>query len=246
MTTAPAPTPPPATGLTWNGRLWPEPESCELTVRRWARDNPDLTGCRDAADVLDAIRRSPDRVLLFLIAWSQIGCRVADHLIARTMAPKLRRMAARDADAEFDDYLAHLWLQVQAYALQRRVHRVAANLALDTLKAVLAERGADGVAPVETGILELRLGPAPEPRPLSRQLIDAAEELGVIDRHTAEVLISVYVIGLSGEQAARMHGISPEMVRYRCSRYVRRMAEHRQELVQRLTRPEIREALAAA
>ncbi|MGJ3508416.1 hypothetical protein [Enemella sp. A6] len=232
-------------GLSWNGRLWPEPDDTELTIRRWARDNPDLRGCRTVPEVLRAIAGNADGLLLFLIAWSQVGCRVADHLIARTMAPKLRQMAGRDHIAEFDDYLAQLWLQVQGYPLQRRRRRVAANLALDTLKAVLAERDCGREAPMVPDLLEIRLGPVPE-TPLSRRLIDAGQALGLFDEHTARVLVSVYVLGLSGDQAAVAHGITADMVRYRCSKYVRRMSQHRRELLQHLTRPEIREALHAA
>lgn len=233
-------------GLTWNGRLWPEPDDAEFTIRRWARDNPNLLGCRSVPDVLAAVRRLPDEVLIFLIAWSQLGCRVADHLIVRTMAPKLRQMARRDPFAEFDDYLACLWLQVHTYPIDRRPHRVAANLGLDTLKAVLAERLPDTEAPVEVGLLEFRLGPAPEQPNLSEQLIDAAHELGLFDEHTARVLTSVYVHGLSGRQAAAEHNTTPEMVRYRCSKYVRRMAQHRQTLLDRVARTEFREAMHAA
>jgi DNA-directed RNA polymerase specialized sigma24 family protein len=57
-------------------------------------------------------------------------------------------------------------------------------------------------------------------------LIDAASRLGLIDGLTRQVLLSVYAEGLSGRLAADRHQTSPEMVRYRCSRAVRRLAQH--------------------
>jgi hypothetical protein len=38
-------------------------------------------------------------------------------------------------------------------------------------------------------------------------------------------LFSVYADGLTGRAAARRHDTTPAMVRYRCSRAVRRLAE---------------------
>lgn len=212
--------------------FWPEPEETNRTIRQWATDCDALAGCGNAVQVLAAIRSQPDEVLIFLITHAQAGNVVADYLLARTMAPKLRQMASRDPDAEFDDYLTQLWMRIHTYPIAHRSHRVAANLALDTLKAVVAQRPPQQELPadeiVEWGCVTV------ESVRLGRDLLVAAEQIGLIDGTTAGILASVYIDGLSGRQAARRHHTSPEMIRYRCSTYVRRMTRHRQELLAHL------------
>lgn len=209
--------------------FWPEPFETEATIRQWAIDCDELAGCSNAVQVLAAIRRHPDPVLLFLISNAQAGNLVADYLLARTLAPKLRLMASRDPQAEFDDYLTQLWMRVHTYPVARRPYRVAANLALDTLKAVVAQRPPRHELPADPKIVDVQQGT--EPHGLGRDLLLAAEQIGLIDATTAGILASVYIDGLSGRQAAQLHRTTPDMIRYRCSTYVRRLAEHRAELL---------------
>lgn len=213
--------------------FWPEPEETNPTIRQWATDCDALAGCGNAVQVLAAIRSQPDEVLIFLISHAQAGSLVADYLLARTMAPKLRQMASRDPDAEFDDYLTQLWMRIHTYPIAYRTQRVAANLALDTLKAVVSQR-----APRQELLADqvVEWGPVTNEVPgLGRDLLAAAQQIGLIDALTAGILASVYIDGLSGRQAARRHHTSPHMIRYRCSTYVRRMANQRQALLAHLT-----------
>ncbi|MBO0813222.1 MAG: sigma-70 region 4 domain-containing protein, partial [Microlunatus sp.] len=52
------------------------------------------------------------------------------------------------------------------------------------------------------------------------------EHLGLIDDPTRRLLLSVYAEGLSSADAAVRHGLTPTTVRFRCSRAIRRMAQH--------------------
>ena len=63
-------------------------------------------------------------------------------------------------------------------------------------------------------------------------LIEIAGRLGLIDSPTRDVLLSVYSDGLSGREAAARHQTSPEMIRFRCSKAVRRLAQHSVVLAQ--------------
>jgi len=149
------------------------------------------------------------------------------------------RMAARDGQAGVDDYVSALWCQIRAYPLDRRPSSIAANLTLDTLKAVHRERrwlvrGEVTTWPPGDVFDELcdhamrrtAAGP-PSPADLvgAADVLATAYELGLIDQSTRAILVGVYLEGLTGVDVAQRHGTSPGSVRARCSKAVRRMAE---------------------
>lgn len=200
--------------------------STPLDVRRWRRAHPRVFGgCRTADDVLLAIRRHGDAALAVLIAEHLCEHPQAGRIVWHSMLPKMRVMAARDPAATFEDYTGHLWLRLCTYPLTARPVRIAANLALDTLKAVKTDQArATPVAPAP-------IEPRPQPDEITaRRIIQAADELGLIDRETAWMLTVVYADGLSGQDAADRLGLTRTTVRYRCSRTLRRLREHAHEL----------------
>lgn len=205
----------------------------ESTLAGWAARHPVLADCPDPDQVLARIEQDPDPVLAALIAEDAAGCPTAGRVVLQTMLPKLRRMARRDPDAVLADYLAHLWLVIRRYPLARRPHRIAANLALDTLKAVRTERVAT-VVPLAEGDLERLLPPVLEGADelTARRLIRAGRRLGLIDRATGALLISVYAEGCSGRVAAERHHAGPGAIRQRCHVAVRRLAAHASELAE--------------
>ncbi|QGN34564.1 RNA polymerase sigma factor [Microlunatus sp. Gsoil 973] len=228
---------------------------CRSVISRWARQTPVLHDCRTTTDVLDAIRSDPDPVLAALIGIHQAhrtdGTAGGDHLAGRillqTMLGKIVTMAARDGHHGVEEYVGQLWARIAGYPLVHRPRRIAANLALDTLKAVTRD-SADAepirtvpVTPAELELVGLRPGAYGLGEGFggsdqaagdgivglsARRVLRTAHRLDLIDEPTRRLLLSVYADGLSSAAAAERHGLTPATVRFRCSRAIRRMAQH--------------------
>lgn len=191
------------------------------------------------AEVLLAVWGQPDAVLGALLTEVSSGDQVAGRVVLQALLGRMVQMAGRDRSAGIDDYVSALWCQIHAYPLAARPQRVAANLALDTLKAVVRERrglreGEVSPWPPEH-FCEERLGwpvAVDEGEVFSaHEVLRAGVDCGLIDTAAHELLVSVYVDELSGLEAADRHWSSPASVRTRCSRAVRRLAAHRDELL---------------
>lgn len=207
-------------------------------VSRWSSTYPALAGCLQLEDVLARVGSDADGVFAALLTENARGEELAGRVVLQAMLGKLVRMASRDPHGGVGDYVAGLWCGIQTYPLRQRASRIAANLALDTLKTVTQERRwARGRIAVllthEEGTLDHyqsaaqareRQDHSPIAELSATSVIAAAGALGLIDDQTREVLLTVYSDGLAGEAAARRHGTTPAMVRYRCSRAVRRLA----------------------
>lgn len=151
-------------------------------------------------------------------------------------------MAQRDPRASIDDYLARLWCAIESYPLERRPARIAANLSMDTLKAVSREHQWMGHVTLwpSSELLEELLPPAgldgsrnDSLLPVdmeARRVLEAGILLGLIDDSTVGLLRSVYVDGMTSVEAARRFNTSAGMVRARCSKVVRELASHSVEL----------------
>ena len=128
---------------------------------------------------------------------------------------------------------------------------MAANLALDTLKAVRAERRGERDAvltpaalteaiedrraqPVGLpGVVAGRDGSVVDVEPLTAaRVIRSAQRQRLVDRATGALLHTVYADGLSGRAAAQRHHTSPGSVRVRCSRAVRVLSQYADRLVE--------------
>jgi DNA-directed RNA polymerase specialized sigma24 family protein len=228
-------------------------------LSRWSGWYPVLAGCRYPDDVLEQIRRRPDEILTVLIALYQDGrpnpTRMSDHqprlrsenaadghnaadgelagrIVVQTMLGKLVSMARRDPGCGIEEYVAAMWTRLGRYSLQRRPARVAANLALDTLKEVTRSRATVQLVPLGSDLDGLpAVEAAGDAAPVSaHQVLRNARELGLIDDPTRRLLSVVYAEGMSGRQAAAALGLTPTTLRYRCSRAVRRLAQHAQML----------------
>ncbi len=222
------------------------------TVRAWADRHSCLQTCRDLDDVLEAIRAAPDECLPALLTedhhWCDAdadrpkagNCELAGRVVLQTMLDKMIMMARRDPTATLDDYVSLLWVRIRTYPLRRRPARIAATLALDTLKDVCRERRPPQIRPTDEAVLGYlqaarlladRLDHQAAISALTAgQVITAAFELDLINPLTSTVLFSVYHEGLSGRQAAARHQMSTDLVRWRCSKAVRRLARHAAEL----------------
>lgn len=225
-------------------------EWCELVrdhreiAARWADQHDALAPCRTLDDVLSAARLNSDPVLAALLAEVSIGDQVAGRVVLQALIGRMVRMAQRDPRSSVDDYLALLWCVINNYPLQRRPVRIAANLSLDTLKAVSREHRWLGFGDVSlwpsSESLEALLSPAgpdgtPDDSPLpvdveADEALEAGRQLRLIDDSTSALLRSVYVDGMTSTQSARRFHTSAGMIRVRCSKAVRRLAAHAVEL----------------
>lgn len=213
------------------------------TLTDWARACQPLASCHSLDQVLQAVRSAPDEVLGFLIQRCQLGDRTAGRTVLQSMLGKLVKMsytgvAAQEPNA-LDDLVTHMWCQIALYPLTARPMRVAANLALDTLKAAQRDwrGGAEVPVPTTAVISALDAGQlsahSPDPTPSAECLIDAAHRLGLITHTTRDILVAVYgPEELSGERAARRWSCSPAAIRTRCKEAVRgRLAPHADHLL---------------
>ena len=207
--------------------------------RRWAVGTVELTGCMRPAEVLGRVAAAPDAVLGHLLAEAAAGDPFAGRVVLQALLPKVVLMASVDPAAEVDDYLTAMWCEIAAYPLARRPTSVAANLALDTLKAVRRERHplVDLATAPHLVLVVADRRPAQVvgstsggDEPSVAHVITQAREHRLVDAKTGALLRSVYAEGLSGESAARRHGLSPGAVRVRCSRAVKVLAGHAQLL----------------
>lgn len=169
---------------------------------------------------LAQVAGDPDAALWILLAEHAAGDPVAGQVVLRAMVGKLVRLAVCDPNARLDDYLAAAWERIATYPLVRR-HRVAANLALDTLKAVKREQ---------------RWGPTcvpadPGPAVGADAVLAAATQLGLLEDGARRALEVVYVEGCSGPDAARRLGTTPGAVRVRCHRAVARLRDNAEKLM---------------
>lgn len=220
-------------------RLVGEHDAGRDLVAGWARRWPQLGVCEDLVEVLGQVRRRPDPTLAALLAECAGGDLVAGRVVLQAMLGKIVRMASTDRFATAGDYVSALWCRIQSYPLTTRPRRIAANLALDTLKAVVRDRGdlsARECVQMSPDLVfdqlcdEILTAEALDHSRVSRldarRVVSTATRLGLVDRTTGDVLLSVYEDGLSGRDAARRHRLSPALVRSRCSRAVRCLADH--------------------
>lgn len=115
-----------------------------------------LTGTASvtAGDLVDAITSSPhhDALLHQLLTLHRDGEQLAGRIVLQAMLGRANRLtrtaAGRGQDA--DDAVAGLWTAIATYPLHRTAH-VAANLAMDALKAMSP---AEGETPLSPEVLE--------------------------------------------------------------------------------------------
>lgn len=134
--------------------------ACELPANRhalvkWAHRESALRDIHSLPEVLDAIDEAgparTDELLLALIRLAQAGQQLAGRTVLQAMLPKLKLMCWRTSGSTSDDWELHdrrqvgiveFWDVMMSYPVHRRPHKVAANLALDTLhRLTSASRG---------------------------------------------------------------------------------------------------------
>jgi DNA-directed RNA polymerase specialized sigma24 family protein len=213
-------------------------------VGAWASSHVELADCHELHDVLESVRRQPDPTLGRLLAMAAGSDPLAGRVVLQAMLGKLVRMARCDATAGLDEYVGALWVRIRTYPLTDRPRRIAANLALDTLKAVRQERAWLRRAevtpyPPEAFLDSLYDAIVRDPNKqdgadhlTAKRVLSVAAELGLLSQDARSVLTSVYADGLDGRAAAARHGKTPGAIRVQCSSAVRFLARHAVELAE--------------
>lgn len=178
-----------------------------------------------------------DDALVVLLAMAQAGDEEAGERVLSAMAFRLAGMARASVATPFAHFVSTAWFVITGFNLQRR-HKVLTNLTMDCLKQVTRDR---------VGRWDVRTVPNPDPdlwdlpaivgaggrRPEygeARAVLEEASDRSLIDARTRQVLDAVYLEGLTGRETAARLGGSVDSVRYRCSRALRLLREHQDEL----------------
>ena len=220
--------------------------SQRTAVSRWADRHEVLIPCRTLDDVLSLSKLKSDAVLLALLTEVfQDHDQLAARVVLQTLVGRMVRMAQRDPRGSIEEYLSVLWCVINNYPLTRRPTRIAANLSLDTLKAVSNDRrwmkrGDVSLWPSSEALEELLapvgLDGSPYDSPSSgdievTRVLEVGRLLSLIELSDALLLQCIYAEGWSGDRAARQFHMAEGTVRVRCSKAVRRLAAHAVELV---------------
>lgn len=179
------------------------------TVAGWVERCPELAGAADLDQVLALAWSAPDAVLGALLRLGADGEGLARRAVLQAMLGKAVRLSAGQ-DERLAEAVSELWVAIADYPLERRPRSIAANLSW-TLHRRLA-RPKSAALPIEVA------GPTAE------GTLAQARALGLIDDRAHRTLWLVYVAGLTSAKAAAELGTTPELVRYRCSRSLRRLA----------------------
>lgn len=229
--------------LEW-AALRTDPATCQR-VRAWAEAKEPLAGCTAVGDIetrtASVSRAEADQILLALLELA-VADRLAGRVVLQLMLGKAVRIAASHtgrADRDLLEQLAvaALWDVIATYPIQRRRQKVAANLAMDTLRQVVAELAPGRVeSPVEPDVIS-RHAPGDEavdddaPAPVVDlelfEVLAWGVDHGVLSPADASLLTRVYCPAPGedgGEAAAAEFGLSWAAARQRCSRAVRKLA----------------------
>lgn len=179
-------------------------------LAEWTATEPALAGADDLGGVLVLIRENADDVLSALLRLGSAGQLLAHRVVLQTMLGMVVRLCAT-RPALLPEAISELWLAIVDYPLERRPRAIAANLAWTVRRALHT------VAP-----------PVPPPAepdgPDAASVLADARRLGLIDEVTHRTLWTVYVAGLTSQQAAAVLGTTAGAVRWRCSHALRRLA----------------------
>lgn len=187
---------------------WAELVQASPPPATWQERDP-LQGIRSLDEVLEQIRQAPDATLSVLLDLGARGDQLAWRAVFQAMLPKAVRLSHGRED-RLTEAVSELWVAIADYPLARRPRSIAANLSW-TLQRALTPKPEALMVPTSPG-------------PDADQTLGRARALGLIDAIHHQTLWLVYVAGMTSAAAADELGISAELVRYRCSRSVRRLA----------------------
>lgn len=225
-------------------RLCADPRT-EPAVAQWGRRHPELAGCLALEDVELAVATSgaggaerADRILLALLRLARDGDSLAGRTVLQLMLGKAVRIATTRAGRDTKPSLEHtavaaLWTVIATYPIERRPAKVAANIAMETLRAVTGELTHQlSETPTSPDVLAADLMPltASERTTADHELLDLltwSVDAGTITAADATLILDIYTPapGIEGgAAAAERHGLSWPAARQRASRAIRKVA----------------------
>ncbi|PZF82770.1 hypothetical protein [Jiangella anatolica] len=222
-------------------RLRADPRT-ESAVAHWAGRHPELAGCLALEDVELAVAAADaeqaDRILLALLRLARAGDSLAGRTVLQLMLGKAVRIAMTRAGRDTKPALEHtavaaLWTIVATYPIERRPAKVAANIAMETLRAVTGELTHQlSETPTPPDILAADLvPPAASGRTTADHellnLLTWAVDEGTITAADATLVLDIYSPAPGSEggaAAAERHGLSWPAARQRASRAIRKVA----------------------
>lgn len=216
-------------------REWNAHSSAFLSrhLRVWTEREPVLAGFATVQELVGSLRArrgdyERESAILAALVREARADPLAGRVVLQALLPGLKRLAGRllfEADEREELWsllLAHLWAEIRRYPVERRPHRVAANLLLDAAHATLAELGK-----------ERRLrAQAPELAPVSAEaeeqeevVLARAVRAGALSRAEALLILRSRVEGVPLVQIAAEEDAGYDALRIR-----RRRAELRLRL----------------
>ncbi|RIQ33611.1 hypothetical protein [Jiangella rhizosphaerae] len=222
-------------------RLCADPRT-ESAVAHWGRRHAELAGCVALEDVEPAVAAAgaeqADRILLALLRLAHGGDSLAGRTVLQLMLGKAVRIATTRAGRDTKPSLEHtavaaLWTVIATYPLERRQAKVAANIAMETLRAVTGELTHQlSETPTSPDVLAADLMPlTPSERTTAdHELLDLltwAVDEGTITAADATLILDIYTPAPGtegGAAAAARHGLTWPAARQRASRAIRKVA----------------------
>ncbi|WP_116947863.1 hypothetical protein [Jiangella endophytica] len=222
-------------------RLCADPRT-EPAVAHWGRRHPELSGCFALDDVELAVAAADperaDQILLALLRLAQTGDSLAGRTVLQLMLGKAVRIATTRAGRDTRPALEHtavaaLWTTIATYPIERRPAKVAANIAMETLRAVTGELTHQLTeTPTSPDLLAadlMELTPS-ERTTADHELLDLltwAVDEGTITAADATLILDIYTPAPGtdgGAAAAARHGLTWPAARQRASRAIRKVA----------------------
>ncbi len=219
-------------------RICADPVS-HASVARWGHDHETLGQHPSPAAIEQAVRKADrhgaDDILRALLNQGHNGDPLAHRTVLQLMLGKAIRIAAthsgRDSWSVLEETaITALWTVIASYPIERRPTKIAANIAMDTVRLTTAELAHQRhEAPIPAPDLSVS-DPGHRDIPPDLELAELlawAVDTAAITAAEATLLLDVYAPG-SGERggsaAAERHGLSWATARQRCSRAVRKVA----------------------
>jgi DNA-directed RNA polymerase specialized sigma24 family protein len=206
-------------------------------LRTWALEEPVLAGFGSATTLIGFLHgrragREKDAVLRALLARSRVDP-LAARVVLQALHPGLKGLAKRifleadDVEQLWQLLLASAWERIRSYPLERRPHRIAANLLLDTMRATLTELARERSRRCEIPARPL-VPPAAAPTVAAdvESVLACAVAAGAISANEAELILRTRIDAEPLASAAREFGVSYNVLRVRLQRAERRLLLH--------------------
>ncbi|PSL01118.1 hypothetical protein CLV30_11553 [Haloactinopolyspora alba] len=211
----------------------------QATVSGWAAVHGAIAGCADLrsveAAVAGAAPEQADEILLALVRLGHDGDELATRTVLQLMLGKAVRIAASHAGRDTRDNLEQatvtaLWTVIATYPVERRHRKVAANIAMDTLRIVVGELAPRRHELPAGADIPHAVAAQPTQIPADLELLELlawAVDTGAVSAQEATLIVDIHAPApgqRGGADAAARHGFAWPAARQRVSRAVRRIA----------------------